>query len=315
MRNRGIEITLPSTWSQEDYIRVTNHLRLPSATSLSPISKESFVDFEFRRRGLLTVTEHHIVCQPSGNSLHEDSPSSAVLHLAPSLLSCPQDCGPEQDAFKLFAAASTAPAHVPHMRRYISHLGFLPCLGTIFDGMMMDKTWSNLDEARQTYGQIWPVSSDFLSVQVSTHEPCQATAVRIPSLSCTECYCEYIQPMDFFLKSIPLSHSYPELDQAPVHWSILRMLELFVRIRSQKDHEDAHMLVPSTSQQMSTNLSPDYRRAVDAAEIVMDSISELAETVAQHFKVESLENASVSRFILAAESIFTLIPRSTLKLY
>ncbi|THH20578.1 hypothetical protein EW146_g790 [Bondarzewia mesenterica] len=264
MRNRGIEVAVPVDRTLEDLSRLRDYFRLPEERPEAGFSAHmSCLEFEGLRRALFTTTTTSNAYWPSGQSLCEDSPSSAVLHRAPLLFPSPTTL-PSQvssDSILSFAVISSPPAYASHLSRYamLFELSMRPDrltqLSAVLDALRKSTLWGKLDESRRQMRQIWPVSHDFLSVQ----------------------------PFDFLAKSITLCHSYPELDRPSVQHSILRVLELFIRLFAD-DHAKRSAVELSTSKAANKSFdAPANRRAMKAVEEVVDCVHRLGMDLLAHF--------------------------------
>ncbi|KAI0060319.1 hypothetical protein BV25DRAFT_1871299 [Artomyces pyxidatus] len=189
MRNRGIEVY---------------HVRLPrvSATATRLVDPMSHIEFELQRRGLFVTTadlEHQSVS--SDLRLNEDSLSSSMMNLS-SVMLCSET---SSDVISHFTARSVTPAYVHRLSRFLAERyllsGSLNGLRPLVDSMTHGGVWDKLRRLRQQFGLMWPLSPDLL----------------------------HFQPMDFFMKSLSYSNSYPELDRTSVQYPILRALEIFVK--------------------------------------------------------------------------------------
>ena len=165
MRNRGIEIHVSGAQTQEDSARLSVSRRLPEGASTDPVL------FEMRRRGLNSAVSSSACNLPSGQLLG-DSIVSYNKDLVATMNST--STSPLASASLLFLTRSLSAPHSPAFIRLLASdpsVGDLRPLLHLTKAFVSDSRWCKIEAMRRTFSQIWPVSSDLLRVEVSTHHP------------------------------------------------------------------------------------------------------------------------------------------------
>ncbi|KAI0314077.1 hypothetical protein OF83DRAFT_1165344 [Amylostereum chailletii] len=132
------------------------------------------------------------------------SSSSALIPLTHTLLR-PAQGQVSLDASLAFTARSAVPAFLPHFIRILSAqvpLTQHDMFRSVLQALEKDERWRGVEGLRSSFELIWPVSSVLLR----------------------------FQPMDFFTKCMSLSHSFPELDERSLTCTIIRAMDIFVRM-------------------------------------------------------------------------------------
>ncbi|TFY72597.1 hypothetical protein EVG20_g419 [Dentipellis fragilis] len=267
MRNRGVEIFVSNKQTPEDLKRIQEYLRLPLGFP-SYQSGVLAIEFELARRGLLRLQPvQSEINWPSGQTIDQDSPSSSLLHLSAPILSSSSES--LYEAILQFTTSSAIPAYNARLSRFLSndpipadHHALKP-LGVIVGAMRKSPMFREVEEIRGRYGRIWPAYSDLLTYQ----------------------------PVDFFMKSIVLSHSYPDLDRPSAHLATLRLIELFVRLVVD-GHLDKLLEKPfATGVGKSKHEQPlVLQQAINAAGDVVASIYQLAHNLYETIEPELPEH-------------------------
>ncbi|EMD40100.1 hypothetical protein CERSUDRAFT_122188 [Gelatoporia subvermispora B] len=206
MRNRGIEVAIVDTLTDEDEARMVDHLRLPLAvTTLGQGLRPSSVDYEFMRRGLLLRSSAMMTARdwPSGRLLDQDSATSAMIDLSPSLCIAPQQSPLVWQSLTHFAVNSIAPAHLPHASRFL-HTG-VPYskldMQVVLSGVQTlgrSQLRVRLTQLRKEGSKVSGVPFELLLAQVSAPTSARKDwrGHRFSQFyTCTKYY-EYIQPID-----------------------------------------------------------------------------------------------------------------------
>jgi midasin len=166
MRNRGIEIVLTDASTEEDHARMQSAVRVPQGTAMDLYS------FEVQRRGLgkASTGQANDSQWPSG-LLANDSASSVSKDLGLALLSSPSTPLASLDSL-LFTTRSLVPALSANALRLFT--AFLPSsevgvLAAVAIANQNHELWGKIQALCAAFGRIWPVTSAFLSHEVSAH--------------------------------------------------------------------------------------------------------------------------------------------------
>ncbi|KAJ6531011.1 hypothetical protein B0H10DRAFT_2171534 [Mycena sp. CBHHK59/15] len=163
MRNRGIEIAIPTAPIADDSIILQDHLRLP--THLPAAADVKFVgpSFDAMRRGLFFDSTVLNNASSFGRTLDQDSASSILLDQAHMLIACPSVMFP---AFSHFLARTVAPPFALHLQRFASQTGsILDHVSTILRAAPGQKLGTAVSHLWDMYAQAWGLSLDFVSAQ------------------------------------------------------------------------------------------------------------------------------------------------------
>ncbi|KAL6308298.1 midasin [Sparassis latifolia] len=171
MRNRGIEIALLNTWTEEDRIRIMDHLRLPVVFSVFyPDVKKSSIQYELLRRGAITAPAASAQLLdsrwPARGLSSNDSAVSLLIDLAPSLQLSSSMSVLDCHAAANFISRNLVPAYLPYVSRFL-HASFAsmnPLLQTILHSFSQSQLLGKILNLRGRLHRLG-LPYEFLAVQ------------------------------------------------------------------------------------------------------------------------------------------------------
>jgi midasin len=175
MRNRGIEMATMSGPTSEDWKRLGDHMRLPSALSSEGDLQAKVVQFDIIRRGLLLPTTSPLGSEfwwPSGRLLDQHSALSVLIEQVATLSIPSSPSAAVSDSLLSFFARLAAPAYLPHLDRFFSELQVIISTGPFLRIRRLLQTLfprflSITAGLREEYGRSRSLSSTIVFAQVS----------------------------------------------------------------------------------------------------------------------------------------------------
>ncbi|KAK7048623.1 midasin [Favolaschia claudopus] len=154
MRNRGIEINLPSQPIADDSVVLQDHLRLPLSLKWPDVKT-----FDTRRRGLVhDIHSTETLATISGRVLDQDSQSSSLLDRV-SLLS-----GASSAVYQ-FAARTIPAAYTLHFQRFAVQAGGLEVFRNLLRAVPTPGLLPATSSVAEAYARSWGLPLDFVCAQ------------------------------------------------------------------------------------------------------------------------------------------------------
>ncbi|KAH7885416.1 midasin [Phlebopus sp. FC_14] len=220
MRNRGLEVSLLTSFTVEDQQRILAHCRLPNNSQSTEVF--SLTNYEEIRRGTVQLLAGKLAQSWAPFSLNHDSASSTTAIHAP-FLQVSEFVEPR--AIVHFALRMLPPSVLPFIRRYIETRSLKGPVRFIFGDRSLPKIFKIL--AQRLKGVTSSAMKELEDILVSVHLPDGASNRR--HTSCTQ-YAYKIQPLDDFMICPPCSRCTEGSEYSSKHIWNLQLLDLFAAV-------------------------------------------------------------------------------------
>ncbi|OSD02514.1 midasin [Trametes coccinea BRFM310] len=186
MRNRGIEIALPSEMDAEDFRRLLDHLRCPPRLAADPPDLRShFTTFSLVRRGVAPYSAISPAAPswPSDGLLAEDSANGHAAELGPPIATSFGAASSER-AILYFIAANVVPDALKHLSRLIPYFDgppstYISALHAFLGVIACSDVYRNIVQMRKNYSHSSQIPCDVVLAQplyVDAHDTAYATS-------------------------------------------------------------------------------------------------------------------------------------------